>query len=901
MAYTINKFNGEELIVLEDGTIDTSTSLGLVGRNYVGYGETQNENYVFLLENFANDAPPSRALTGQIWFDSTNKVINTYNGTEWYPVGNAVVSDAEPSNPSEGQLWLVTPANQLFVYTNSSWNFIGPEAVPGFGTTRAKSTTIRDSTGIAQPVIQLLVNDVIIGICSATSFIIASANPIDGFDVISKGLTISSTATVKGNLQGNASTASLLETARTINGVAFSGGSNITIRSNTTNRLIAGDYILGSDFDGSALQTWSVDASSANAIGKVVVRNSAGGFAAGTITADLVGNVTGNVTATTGTSRFNIVEATTFIGATLTGNAFSATRLQTPRNINGVSFSGTQDIVVTANAQTLSGTFINGTVVESNLRTVGTLTNLRVENDGITIGSNFKFYKESTTPTIKSESDRLTLIVDASNLDIRSGANSLNQGWEGVPTLSPTGTWNIGSQPAKFNKIFAIEFKGNADTATIATTATNLSGGGAGSIPYQTAAGTTAMLSIGAPGTYLRAAGSNTVEWSTLDRENLVKGSYITLTNIGPETSAEFYNSGVPVRIAVDATSTNTASKIVARDSSGNFAAGTITAGLIGNVTGNLTGNAGSATRLQTPRTINGVSFDGTENITIEANDPNSGAPVGAILYYPVSTIPLGWLECNGATISRITYSLLFDKIGYTYGGSGNFFRLPDLRGEFIRGWDNGRGIDAGRALGSLQADEFRSHQHKSAWSQDAPSTVTNSALYAGTVAQNGGLTVGFRDVESGEANAGQNAEAVMFTTATGGVETRPRNVSLIACIKAFGEIDEPDQVLAANVIASISAISPIGVGQTWQNVTSTRTAGATYTNSTGKPIQVSISAYRVATAGYSRAYVNDVQVAQIRNVGTNDVGTTSQIAFIVPDGQTYSFSAAFEYWAELR
>ena len=60
MAYTINKFNGTELIVLEDGTINTSTSLGLVGRNYVGYGETQNENFVFLLENFAHTAPPSR-------------------------------------------------------------------------------------------------------------------------------------------------------------------------------------------------------------------------------------------------------------------------------------------------------------------------------------------------------------------------------------------------------------------------------------------------------------------------------------------------------------------------------------------------------------------------------------------------------------------------------------------------------------------------------------------------------------------------------------------------------------------------------------------------------------------------------------------------------------------------
>jgi hypothetical protein len=92
-----------------------------------------------------------------------------------------------------------------------------------------------------------------------------------------------------------------------------------------------------------------------------------------------------------------------------------------------------------------------------------------------------------------------------------------------------------------------------------------------------------------------------------------------------------------------------------------------------------------------------------------------------------------------------------------------------------------------------------------------------------------------------------------------------------------------------------------LGVGQTWQNVTSSRSAGVNYTNSTGKPIQVSISIYRIGSVGYAYAYVGGVQVAQVRNVGTNDVGTTSQISFIVPDGSTYSVSASFEYWAELR
>jgi hypothetical protein len=129
--------------------------------------------------------------------------------------------------------------------------------------------------------------------------------------------------------------------------------------------------------------------------------------------------------------------------------------------------------------------------------------------------------------------------------------------------------------------------------------------------------------------------------------------------------SVDSFTGLVAVTRSVDATTTNTASKIVARDANGNFAAGTVTANVTGNVTGNLTGNAGTATRLQTSRTINGVAFDGTANITIEANDPNSGAPVGSILYYPSSSIPVGWMMCDGSAISTSIFSLLFSKIGY--------------------------------------------------------------------------------------------------------------------------------------------------------------------------------------------------------------------------------------------
>jgi hypothetical protein len=613
MAYTINKFNGTELIVLEDGTINTSTSLGLVGRNYVGYGETQNENFVFLLENFANTAPPARPLKGQTWFNSTSNLLHVYDGTKWAIVGAAVLSTTAPEGPSVGQLWLRTTDNTLHVWSAAGWAFIGPEAVAGFGTTRARSTSLLDTTGTSRPVILLTVNGIVIAICSSMAFTIAASNAVDGFLELETGITLSSLRKVKGNLVGNATSATFLENPRTINGVSFNGGSNITVKSNTTNRLVKGDYLTGSDFDGSSEITWAVDATSSNIIGKVVVRNSSGGFAAGTITADLVGAVTGNVTAASGTSTFNRIVANEFIGPTLSGNAFSATKLVAARTINGVLFDGTANVTVPASAQTLTGTFINPSVAESNLSTVGLLTNLNVADAGVNVGSQFKMLIDGAVPTIRVTATNKKInfdIADTSqpgavtDLSFIPASESLALGGLTAPAFIPDteGVTNLGHPTAVWNKIYANNLIGNADTATLATSATNVVGGGAGAIPYQTAVSTTGMLAVGTPGQILKAAAGNTLVWANPTFEGLTPGTHLALKNTITSAPIATYDgsSAVPVTIYVDAVSTNTASKVVVRDVSGNFAAGTITA--------NLTGTASTATNA----TNIGVTADDT-------------------------------------------------------------------------------------------------------------------------------------------------------------------------------------------------------------------------------------------------------------------------------------------------
>jgi hypothetical protein len=696
MSYIINKFNGEQLIVLQDGTIDTTTSLNLVGRNYVGYGEAQNENFVFMLENFANPSPPSRPLQGQIWFSTADNSANVYDGTAWGPIGNATLSPTAPITANNGTLWLDTNADQLKIYTGTDWELVGPEAVAEFGTTRARSISVDDSLGNPKPIIIIETDGVPMAICSSEAFTINTGFSITGFsNGLISGINLSNTSKINGSITGNAPTADKLLTARSINGVPFDGTSNITLSASTTNPLVSGTYILGNDFNGSVATTWSVDATSSNVIGKVVARNSVGGFSAGQITASFVGELTGNVTATSGYSSFNEVRATTFVGATLTGTANAANQLANTRKINGVNFNGTSDITITSAAATLTGNTLAPTVALSSLTSVGTLTALAVADAGIDVGSasQLKMFVDASTPTIRSATGTLNFDMGSTGPDVSfvNATRSLSLGGPNAPAIIGDNTTNLGIAGYKFNNVYANNFVGNADTATLATSSNNLVGGGSGALPYQSAIGTTSMLGLGADGYVLRARTAGPT-WEALSYEQLNKGSYVNMINTSTTGNVSSYSSSIPVTISVDATSANTVSKVVARDSSGNFAAGTITANLVGAVTGAVTGNASTASSLQTARTINGVSFNGTTNITVPALDaskvPLAGGSMSGYLTLvgsPVSTnhaATKSYVDTQVAGVTNFTAisgNTIYSTSGFTnqvgsFNNGANFF-----------------------------------------------------------------------------------------------------------------------------------------------------------------------------------------------------------------------------------
>jgi len=146
--------------------------------------------------------------------------------------------------------------------------------------------------------------------------------------------------------------------------------------------------------------------------------------------------------------------------------------------------------------------------------------------------------------------------------------------------------------------------------------------------------------------------------------------------------------------------------------------------------------------------------------------------PAGKVAYFAMSTAPAGYLKCNGAEISRETYANLFAAIGTTFGAGdeSTTFNLPDLRGEFIRGFDDERGIDSGRTFGSVQADTFKAHKH------GQRTNFNQVMLYDDTGTTTKNLT------GTGVYSTGSTTQ--IQTDDAGDLETRPRNVSLLPCIK---------------------------------------------------------------------------------------------------------------------
>jgi len=189
MAYNIDRYNNTPLTTIQDGTIDQTTDLKLVGKNYAGYGEIQNENFVFLLENFNGGNPPPKAVSGQIWFDNSNSKLKFYDGSQWRTTGGAEVSGTSPSGLALGDFWWDTNNEQLYALGSSGFVLIGPQDA-GDGITQMQSKTVLDTSAVSRSIIVATINDEVIFAISGTEFTLSSESAITGFTDIRQGVTL---------------------------------------------------------------------------------------------------------------------------------------------------------------------------------------------------------------------------------------------------------------------------------------------------------------------------------------------------------------------------------------------------------------------------------------------------------------------------------------------------------------------------------------------------------------------------------------------------------------------------------------------------------------------------------------------------------------------------------------
>ncbi len=448
MAYTINLTDGTIFATIADGTVNTSSSMTLVGKNYAGYGEFLDENFIHLLENGSNTTAPSAPLTGQLWWDKTNNLLKVYNGTTFKTISAATASSTQPTSNVTGDLWYDTTNQQVKVYTGSSFIVVGPAFTSTEGTAGAIPETVNDNTATPHYVTGLYVAGTRVALVSKDANFTAAAPTSTLFPTVYRGITVSNTTgtTFAGNVtntgsivmtSGGVATATVTSTGANVTGTLSASG-NITGGNLVTAGLatVTGNVIGGNLVTGGAVSATGTVSATANVIGGNLVT---GGLA--TVTGNVVGgNInTGGLVSATG----NVVG-----GNINTGGLVSATGAVTATgNIQGGNLRTAGLISATGNitsAGNVAGTFFIGNGSQ--------LTGLSL---GVSVT---KFVNGTTEGNIGTTNGNISFSVGGVANVVVIDTSTVYANVVSVNSIAKTGTnavGNIGSSSNYFNQVFA--------------------------------------------------------------------------------------------------------------------------------------------------------------------------------------------------------------------------------------------------------------------------------------------------------------------------------------------------------------------------------------------------------------------------------------------------------------
>ncbi len=181
MAYQINKTDGSIVATVADGQIDNiSTDITLIGKNYSGFGESLNENFIKILENFSSIAQPTQPVRGQIWYDASEAKLKVYSGTAFVPVSSATIAGTQPETLGVGDLWFNDSDKQLYFFDGTNTILLGPDYSDSQGVSGLRVTSILDTLNQTRVITSLFNNGVLLGIFSKDTF--TPKNNIEGYE-----------------------------------------------------------------------------------------------------------------------------------------------------------------------------------------------------------------------------------------------------------------------------------------------------------------------------------------------------------------------------------------------------------------------------------------------------------------------------------------------------------------------------------------------------------------------------------------------------------------------------------------------------------------------------------------------------------------------------------------------